>query len=147
MKQQLNYINPLRFFVHPIPLSAVGLMALNDHWLKYTYPGFLTGKISDFCGVFYFPIFLLGLAVGIQIVLSRNQTKPSLLSRKNLFAAILFTDFLMLTVKLSSEAAQAIEQVFGNYLFEIHIVSDRMDLLALMMNPLTYLYMKKYLKK
>lgn len=122
-------------------------MALNDHWLKYAYPGFLTGKISDFCGVFYFPIFLLGLAVGIQILLSRNQTKPSLLSRKNLLAAILFTDFLMLTVKLNSEAAQAIEQVFGNYLFEIHIVSDRMDLLALMMNPLTYLYMKKYLKK
>ncbi len=144
--KHLNYMNPLRFFVHPIPLSAVMLMALNDHWLKYAYPGFLTGKISDFCGLFYFPIFLLGLAVGIQILVSQNQPSPSLLSKRNLLAAIFFTDFLLLTVKLNPNVARTIEQLFGNYLFQIHIVSDRTDLLALMMNPFTYLYMKKYLK-
>ncbi len=40
-------------------LFIIGLLILivNDHILKYAYPGFLTGKLSDLSGLFIFPIF------------------------------------------------------------------------------------------
>jgi len=34
------------------------LLLLNDHILKYTFPSILTGKLSDFAGLFIFPMFL-----------------------------------------------------------------------------------------
>ncbi|MBK7890447.1 MAG: hypothetical protein IPJ84_06225 [Bdellovibrionales bacterium] len=42
----------LGYFVHPIPLTAVAILAMNDHFLKVRYPSFVTGKLSDFAGVF-----------------------------------------------------------------------------------------------
>ena len=44
--------------LHPLPLAAIALTALNDHLLKGSgaLPGWLTGKLSDFAGLFFFPI-------------------------------------------------------------------------------------------
>src|SRR6187402_2616572 len=46
--------------VHPIPLAAVALLILNDHLWKGggVIPGWITGKISDFAGLFFFPVLL-----------------------------------------------------------------------------------------
>ncbi|MGZ5278510.1 MAG: hypothetical protein ACXWC9_01120 [Pseudobdellovibrionaceae bacterium] len=153
MALQAQQFNPswtmtsLGFFVHPIPLSAVCLMAANDHWLKYQYPNWLTGKLSDFCGVFYLPIFILALAVGLLAVVGQKEKASRLLTVKNLALAILFTDFLLIIVKLSPHMASIIEDLFAQFLFEIQIIPDPTDLLALAMNPMTYLYMRSHLQK
>lgn len=39
-------------------LLAIALTAANDHFLKANFPGFVTGKISDFSGLFFFPFLL-----------------------------------------------------------------------------------------
>jgi len=46
--------------VHPWPLLAVLLLVVNDHLLKGSgwLPGWATGKLSDFAGLFFFPILL-----------------------------------------------------------------------------------------
>src|SRR3972149_6580371 len=49
----------------PASLGAVALLLLNDHFLKQAYPSILTGKLSDFAGLFFFP-FLLGVLVGLS---------------------------------------------------------------------------------
>jgi hypothetical protein len=139
MKQKLG------FFAHPIPLTAVALMAINDHWLKYSYPSWFTGKLSDFAGVFYFPIFLLALASLFLPLKDSNAASP-LLTRRNFWLAVLFTDFLMLLIKLNAPAARWIELFFADHLFRIQLIQDPTDLLALGMNVLTFLYMKKYLR-
>jgi hypothetical protein len=36
----------------------MGLLALNDHLLKGIFPGFITGKLSDFAGLVFFPLVL-----------------------------------------------------------------------------------------
>lgn len=41
----------------PLFLIALVLLLLNDHVLKYAYPGWLTGKLSDFAGLFVFVLF------------------------------------------------------------------------------------------
>ncbi len=56
----------LSCLVHPWSLLALALLALNDHWLKGMGPGWLTGKQSDFAGLFYFPflvVFFVALLV------------------------------------------------------------------------------------
>ncbi len=51
----------LHLLGHPVFLIAVGLLALNDRVLKARMPGLVTGKLSDFAGVF-------ALAVLIAVV-------------------------------------------------------------------------------
>jgi len=50
--------------VHPLPLAAVAILALNDHALKGAgvLPGAVTGKLSDFAGLFFFPMLLAACA-------------------------------------------------------------------------------------
>lgn len=45
--------------LHPIAVVAIGLLVVNDHWLKQISPGFVTGKLSDVAGLTFFPLFLL----------------------------------------------------------------------------------------
>jgi tetratricopeptide (TPR) repeat protein len=42
----------------PIYLGAVATLVLNDHVLKQAFPGLITGKLSDFAGLFAFAVFL-----------------------------------------------------------------------------------------
>ena len=51
---------PPRGLLHPGALIAIGLLILNDHWLKDVYPGIITGKLSDFAGLAFFPLVLHG---------------------------------------------------------------------------------------
>jgi hypothetical protein len=39
-------------------LFALAVLVINDHVLKGAYPGFVTGKLSDFAGVFALAVFL-----------------------------------------------------------------------------------------
>ena len=47
--------------LHPVTLTALCLLALNDHVLKRVCPGLLTGKLSDLAGVVLLPVFVHGL--------------------------------------------------------------------------------------
>lgn len=38
-------------------IVAVAILVVNDHVLKAVWPGFVTGKVSDFAGLFAFPLF------------------------------------------------------------------------------------------
>ena len=54
---------PLGPFLHPISLAALIMLAINDHILKQAavLPGWLTGKLSDFCGLVFFPLLVVAL--------------------------------------------------------------------------------------
>jgi len=53
-----NETNNLNSLTHPLVLLSITILLLNDHVLKVYSPSWLTGKLSDFMGVFFFPIFL-----------------------------------------------------------------------------------------
>lgn len=40
--------------------AAIALLLVNDHLLKAAWPGSVTGKISDLCGLAFFPVLLAG---------------------------------------------------------------------------------------
>ncbi len=56
---------------HPLPLGAVALLSINDHLLKGAglLPGWVTGKLSDVAGLFFFPVLLAALARGATVAL------------------------------------------------------------------------------
>lgn len=47
--------------LHPVAIAAVTLLLVNDHLLKAVLPGVVTGKLSDFAGLVYFPLLLQGV--------------------------------------------------------------------------------------
>ncbi len=51
-----------RGLLHPGALVAIATLVVNDHFLKHRVPGLLTGKLSDFAGLAFFPLFLQALA-------------------------------------------------------------------------------------
>jgi hypothetical protein len=51
----------LSCLAHPVTLASLVLLLLNDHVLKTLTPSWLTGKLSDFAGLFFFPFLLATL--------------------------------------------------------------------------------------
>ncbi len=136
-----NVPNRINFFIHPLPLAAVLIMALNDHLLKYHFPGIITGKLSDFSGVFYLPIFLLALITTIDEALGLKRFN---ISSSWALGAILFKDLLMFLVKLSPSSCRVIEGFFDNHIFPIYLTPDPTDLVSVIVNPLTYFHLRSY---
>ncbi|HVH41981.1 MAG TPA: hypothetical protein VM925_06545 [Labilithrix sp.] len=50
-----------RLIGHPAVLGAIATLVSNDHVLKHAHPSWLTGKLSDAAGLFFFPVLLLWL--------------------------------------------------------------------------------------
>lgn len=51
----------INILVHPVFLAGLFVLALNDHVLKQQYHNIITGKLSDFAGLFIFPFFWAAL--------------------------------------------------------------------------------------
>lgn len=131
-----------------VALVAVAILALNDHWFKHAYPGWLTGKLSDVAGMVFFPLLLRSLAP--------RRLEASLGSKRLLLGccaatAIAFT--LAKTTTVGNEAYRfawgAMQWPFwcvralvgGRRLPAIHhvaLVKDATDLLALPFVAIAY---------
>ena len=47
--------------LHPLFLTSLALLLLNDFYLKYEFHNWFTGKLSDFAGLFVFAIFFIAI--------------------------------------------------------------------------------------
>lgn len=59
-------MRPERGLLHPGALVSIVLLVANDHWFKAAAPGLITGKLSDFAGLAFFPLFLHALVRLVQ---------------------------------------------------------------------------------
>src|SRR4051812_3923935 len=90
--------------VHPAPLAAVLVLAVNDHLLKGSglLPGWLTGKLSDFAGLFFFPVLLAAVVRGAHRIVARRDLRD----RRDLVAiaasAAIATGAVFTLLKLSA---------------------------------------------
>lgn len=44
--------------LHPVALISIALLVLNDHWWKWEFSNWWTGKLSDIAGLIFFPLLL-----------------------------------------------------------------------------------------
>lgn len=88
--------------LHPAVIVAIAVVAINDHVLKALVPGFVTGKLSDVAGLFFFPFFLQASSEWMAVALGRYRA-PSL---RVLIVAAAATAVFFAAMKLTSTGAE-----------------------------------------
>jgi len=113
-----------RDLVHPVPLGAAAVLAINDHALKAAgWPSAaVAGKLSDVAGLFVFPILATALSRGLLLALGRRRAAASAWLPALWLAA---TAAAFAALKLSPPLNAAVSTVWGRHAL------DRTDLLAL----------------
>lgn len=114
MKNKLKSINNIPF------LACLAILLLNDFYLKIEYHNWLTGKLSDFCGLFVFVLFWTA------IIPSRKRT-------------IYITTAISFVIWKSPDSQLFIE-FFSQNFYPINRVVDVTDLIALSILPIAYYY-------
>jgi len=120
-----------RKLFNPIFLLPLALLLLNDHLLKVAYPGWLTGKLSDFTGLFV-------LAVFVYAIVGKYLESPRRLLAVHIVIGLGFVVWKVAPVEI----------VFAeiNKLISIPLpsrVKDISDLIALAILPVSYLYIAR----
>lgn len=82
--------------LHPVSLAAIAVLVLNDHWWKAALHNTLTGKLSDFAGLVFFPLFLAG---AWEIAASRRD-RPCRPTTRAIVIAVAATAIVFTAVKL-----------------------------------------------
>jgi len=123
------------FFFHPLPVAAVLILALNDHYLKYHFNSWWTGKLSDFAGLFFFPLFVCTL---ILLLWNAMSAKRKGLSAELLVPAIVLTNVAFIAIKMVPEAAFVYERVLTGLGFPSIVTLDPTDLIALSSSLVCY---------
>jgi hypothetical protein len=110
----------------PRPLLAVAMLALNDHVLKGAgvLPGWLTGKLSDVAGLYFFPLLLLSLVEGSRALFAARPLPASSRRRLALGLAVA-TAGAFVAVKLDPSANDLYAALLGP------TAMDTTDLVAL----------------
>lgn len=131
-----HYYQAIGFFISPVPMTALAILILNDHWLKYRFPGFITGILSDFCGIFVTPLFLVAAIITIKRI--KGLTYSIRDCRRWILISIIAVDAGFILIKTSADFAKIYVELLTPILGSTIIVRDLWDLLALLVNPLSY---------
>lgn len=112
-----------KIILSPGFVTGLFLLLLNDFYLKTAFPGLITGKLSDFAGLFTFPLFIC-----------------SLISKRTRQSVYVFTGLAFVLWK-SSYATDFIRWWNATTLIAIGRTIDYSDLFALFVLPLSYWYL------
>lgn len=121
MRSKLDSINYIPFLV------CLVILLLNDFYLKAEYHNWLTGKLSDFCGLFVFALFWAAIFPNKKL--------------------IVYLSTGLLFVFWKSGYSQGFITFFSNNFFTIHRVVDLSDLYALAILPVAFFYKPRHYLK
>lgn len=79
---------PGSILFHPVVLISILVLIVNDHYLKFNHTSTLTGKLSDFVGLIFFPLLAISI---IELVRYTFRSKSWQLSMKASNAILLIT--------------------------------------------------------
>lgn len=111
----------------PLFLLGLAILLLNDFVLKYEYSNVLTGKLSDFAGLFIFPIFFSAI--------SPKYTK------------VIYGLTILIFGYWNSAMAHGLIDFFNNTGIQIGRTVDPTDFLAFAVLPFSYIHFKKLIAK
>lgn len=125
----------LSYLLSPYVIFSGILLALNDHYLKVHFPNELTGKLSDFAGVFLFPIFLCAT----WTIFSGKDIR-----RNNYILAAVITVVIMLVIKVIPGGNQFYLRLLKFVGINGFSVADPSDLISLVMLWPSFLFMQSW---
>lgn len=136
----IRFGTSLRCLSHPLTLGSLAVLLLNDHWLKQAAPSALTGKLSDFAGLFFFP-FLLSAMLGL--VLNRWRVAERRIAALS-FAVTLVWFTAMKTLPAANLATARLSGLITGGIGQIVLdPSDLVALLSLLPAWLLYLHVER----
>lgn len=124
---------PVSELLAPLPLCALAVLVLNDWLLKgSSAPSWLTGKLSDFSGLFVFPLIATAAFDGLLLGAARLGAPVDFtLRRWKLAVAIGLTAGGFAAMKLSATGAAVVARVIGAVFGHAAVAVDPTDLVAL----------------
>ena len=134
----------ISYLIHPVPMTAVLLLALNDHFLKSHFHSFVTGKLSDFAGLFFFPLFLSAL---FNLSWRIYDKRLHWIFEEQILLSIVLTDSIFILVKFVPVVTTLYLDFSKTIGFPSKVTADRSDLIALSVNLLTWKFVWTQLKK
>jgi hypothetical protein len=134
-----------------VPVVGLGLLVFNDAVLKQQWPGLVSGKLSDFAVVLFFP-FLLTASTAVasgaaravaRLVLRRPVRTDPGLTRARLIVGLAVTAFALSAVNLSHRARDLYLRLLDLIdVFDLQprlgYVVDASDLIGLTMVPVAW---------
>lgn len=133
---------PVNELLAPLPLVALALLGVNDWILKPSAaPEWLTGKLSDFAGLFAFPLVATAAADLLLWVAWRAGARVDFtLRRWKLAAAIALEVAGFCVLKLWPAGSDALVRVMHVVAPRAEVYMDATDLVAFVVLPLTWWY-------
>lgn|GEM_PF-4660113 len=127
--------NAYLLLLNPIYIGSLILLILNDLYLKFEFPSFITGKLSDFTGVFCF-------ATVLFLLLSRFYKKKSAIRGSFAISVLILALF---QVPLLLHGINTFLAQIG--LPETTLTSDFTDILVVIIYPMFNWFINYYIEK
>ena len=110
----------MKALLHPVTLTSLVVLVVNDHVLKWWWPGVITGKLSDIAGMVLAPVVLAAF-----VELATKRRAP--------WACTIAVGVAFALVKTWAPATHAYEVFFATIRFaqRVVLVRDPTDLVAL----------------
>ena len=134
-KRSIHWIGlsaSLTALVSPLSLAAIAVLLVNDHLLKQLWPSSLTGKLSDFAGLYFGPYVVLVALFALPF--GAGAKRPSRVACIGYLA--IAAGFAAL--KVSDVSAAPLLSIASSLGFPVLITRDPTDLAALCVLPLSY---------
>jgi hypothetical protein len=131
---------PASELLAPLPLVALGVLALNDWVLKGSaVPNWLTGKLSDFAGVFAFPLVVTAVVDLVGAGLARAGLPWDYTLRRWKLALVIATTALVFAaMKLSPLVGSWVEELWSKLSGGSEIYPDPTDAIAIVVLAATW---------
>ena len=136
-----------------LPVFGLVLMVLNDGWLRVTWPNLVTGKISDFAVVLFFPFLLTASWDWVASAIGRARGAPPRgLGRRRLLVALAITGLALAAINLSYRARDLYVAFLGAVDFigvypRYHYTVDASDLVALVFLPVAWWWGERLMRR
>lgn len=101
---------PGDLLLHPVPIVALAVVIVNDRWLKVHHPGIVSGKLSDFAGLVYFPLFVASAFELARWIIRRDRW---MIGPRFVDTVTVITGTVFALAKIWHPWAEAYRSVFG----------------------------------
>src|SRR5256885_6539386 len=140
---------PINELLAALPLVALALLGVNDWILKRAAaPEWLTGKLSDFAGIFVFPLVATALLdLGLLAAARLGAPVDFSLRRWKLAAAIALELAGFTILKLWPAGSELLVRAMRVVVHRTEVYMDATDLLAFIVLPATWWYGRRVIAR
>ncbi len=144
--------------MRPVCIVALVAVVANDRWLKVDHPGILSGKVSDFAGLIYFPLLIVALMEAVRFLI---RWRPWELTYRAVVIATVIVGVAFALIKTWNPASDFYRNVMGYFFWPgfavvdalngapipgvrpIFLAQDHWDLIALVVLPVPILVARR----